>query len=204
MPQSPKGRAKPQKRVGRIVFRLIVLGLLAVVVILMLQKPQMEPLAISAEAAKRFRANLTAMEKAILRGKPFKLEATEEGINSQIAEDIKQSEQSGKIVIDKVRIRLKKNQLKCIILMKLRGKSIYISLSGKPLLIDGRLSLSPDRAAVGKMPMLPRMLPGILKQLEKGEGIPLPKFPPGARDLQVEEGKLTVQAKPVAKPAPPG
>ncbi len=203
-PQAPKGRAKPQKRVGRLFFRLIVLGLLAIVVILMLQKPQMDPLSISAEATKRFKANLTAMERAILAGKPFKLEATEEEINSQIAGDLKDIEQVGRMIVDEARIRLNKNKLKCIISMKIKGKSIYISLSGKPLLINGRMSLSPDKAAVGKMPILPCMLPGILKQLKKGEGIPLPKFPPEAQDLQVEEGKLTLQAKAVARPVSPG
>ena len=202
---APKaGKRRGKAKGTRALVHLFILGLLAGVIFLMLQKPEMEPLETSTEAARRFEAKMAKVERAASARKSVKLEVTEEEINSQVAEQVKElmlNEEYAKqnIRVDGMQVRLKGDKLKTIVTLKVRGKSVYISLWGNFILIDGKLGLTPDRVAVGRMPMLPALLKGLIGQVEKGEVLPLPTLPSGVRSIRVEGGKLIIEAGPEAE-----
>ncbi len=190
----------PQRK--KLLYTFFLLIPLGIVFYLSLQKQDIKPLEVSPQAARSLETKLARLERASLAKKPIRVEITQEELHSLIAEqlgEIKADEEYAKknIKLDDIQMRFEGDKLKRVVTMKIKGKPVYLSLSGGVSVVEGILTLNPDEAKIGKLPVSVKTVQRVLKRAEKEKGnLAFLALPTGVRDVRVEEGKLILEAGP--------
>ncbi len=185
------------------IFFLLLFIFLGVAFYLIIQNPNIEPLETSLQAARSLEAKLERIDEAGSERKPVKVEITQEELNSLITERLKEmktgedSSVQRNVELDDIQVRFEGKKLKNVITVKVKGKPIYVSLTEKVSVVDGRLVLEPDEAKIGKLPLPVRIVQQAMKPVEKErKTLSSLDLPPGMRDVRIEGGKLVLEAGP--------
>ncbi len=214
-----RGKKSGKKRMFAILYVLFLFISLSVLFYFILQKQDIEPLEVSPQAARRLETKLARIERFASIRKPARIEVTQEEFHSLVAEqlgDLKIDEEYAKknIKLDDIQMRFEGDKLKSVVTMKVKGKSVYVSLSGGVSVVDGMLTLNPDEIKIGKLPVPAKTVQRAMKRVQKERGsLAFLDLPAGVKDVRIEEGKLilitgpektaTVPVKEETKPATP-
>lgn len=193
-----RGSKDLQKKIIKVLCIALPLVALGTLAGFMLQRPDTKGISSSSEAAERFEAKLVQAGKATKAKKPFKTEITSEEINSFVVS--KRNECAwGLIELDDIiQANFQEGGFSGVFSKNIKVSPLYISLSGKLVLVDDKLVLYPQAGHIGKLP-IPRML---LEQLKsKGWRISLFSFPK-VREMRIEGDKLIIEAGPKVKVKP--
>ncbi|MCK4326762.1 hypothetical protein KAU86_00845 [bacterium] len=203
--EAPQVGKKPaRKRRFKALYYLFALIFSGVIFCIMLQRPEMEPLEVSPEAARSLEQKLYMVERAALAKKPLRVEVSEDELNSFVSRqfrELKVDEEYARknIKVDDIQLRMEEEKLKSVVTMKVKGKLVYVSLAGKVALVNNSLTLKPDEVKIGKLPVPAKTVQRAMKRVEKKRGsLSFLDFPDGVRSIRIEEGKLIVETEIVA------
>lgn len=182
------------------IYRIVSWGLLAftlVSIFLILRKPSLPPIEVSAEAAKSFDQKLSQANEAHQQGTPQEIRITEVELNSKLQEAIQGAAPSGgPASVTTASVHLEGGRLQGTFTANIGGKEVYVTLGGNLAVSNGSLEFKPTDVQMGSLPVPLGLVESTLRErLNSPEMRERMKLPDSIRDVRIENGELVLQSQ---------
>lgn len=166
---------------------LILLGVSFVLILLVLHKPNVPVVEVSADASRSFDEKMAYLVLAQERRLPAEIRLTEAEINSKIQEALKSNPPPpAAVTLKGATVLLQGEKLLAVLMVSAKGVELQVAVAGSLDFSNHTLRLIPSEVHVGSLPVPASWLQGRLDMHME--------IPAAVTAMRVENGELVVEA----------
>jgi hypothetical protein len=182
------------------IYRIASLGLLLfclISVLLVLRRPALPQVEVSAEAARSFDEKIAEINQPRQERAPGEIHLTESELNSKLQESLQAPVSvSSPIALRGATVHLKGNELVGIFTVNISGKDVYVTIGGTLGGSNGLLQFTPLEVKMGSLPIPVSAVKYKLREkLDSPEMRDRMKLPELVKDIRVENSEVVIQIR---------